>query len=70
MSTLWLIWLGLFAAIEGAALLDPRPNDTLSEHLRGWFSTRGKSRGWIVRRAALGGLLVWLVVHLFKPEDR
>jgi hypothetical protein len=54
----------MFAAIEGTALFNKSPHDTLSEHLRWWFAFEGKPAGWIVRRAALIAGLIWLFAHL------
>ena len=61
----WLWWLGMFIAIEVPAIVNRRPGDTLSEHLRSWFATRAKPVQWRLRRLALLLFLVWLVVHLF-----
>lgn len=67
----WLVWLGAFVAIEGPALANKTPDDTLSEHVWKWFATRkedmqhrGKTKGWVkVRRLALVSFLVWLLLH-------
>lgn len=59
----WLLWLGLFGAIEGAALVRKAKGDTLSEHVWKWFSIRGRSTGWQGRRAILVMFLAWLVGH-------
>lgn len=61
----WVLWLAMFGVIEVPAILNRTPGDTLSEHLRSWFSTRDMSRGWLVRRTALAGFFVWLIIHLF-----
>ena len=29
----WILWLGFFAVIEGAALKNPKKGDTFSEHI-------------------------------------
>jgi hypothetical protein len=55
----------MFVVIEGAALANRAPGDTLSEHLRAWFATRGKPRGWVLRRLTLAAFFVWFVPHLF-----
>lgn len=60
---LWLIWLGLFAAIEGAAIFNKQQGDTLSEHVWSWFSIRDKGKGWRSRRFVLLAFLAWLVAH-------
>lgn len=62
-TALWFLWLLMFAAIEGGALVDKRPGDTLSEHVRRWASVGTKSRGWRLRRLALLAGLVALAAH-------
>ncbi len=64
-TVLWLIWIALFGAIEIPALINRQGGDTLSEHVRKWFSTREKSKGWLARRTALGAFLAWLAYHFF-----
>ena len=59
----WLLWLAMFAVIEGAALFRKGKDDTLSEHIWKWFKIR-ESRQWNWRRAVLAGFLVWLLVHM------
>lgn len=61
---LWVFWLAFFLAIEGAAIINKAPGDTLSEHIWKWFRIRDKPRAWTWRRAVLAGFLVWLLVHL------
>lgn len=58
----WVLWLVMFAVIEGAAILRKGKDDTLSEHVWKWFQIR-ESRQWNVRRWALAVFLVWLLVH-------
>lgn len=53
---LWLAWGGLFVVIEGAALLNKKRGDTLSEHI--WF-LRSRKVGRFVVPAFLG----WLAYH-------
>lgn len=65
-TLLWVVWLVQFAAIEGVALVDKRPGDTLSEHVWNWFSIRDKSTGWLWRRGALLAFLGWLIAHLMR----
>ena len=60
----WILWLAMFAVIEGAALIRKGRGDTLSEHIWDWFQIRDKPRQWTVRRAVLAGFLVWLLVHM------
>lgn len=69
-SALWLIWLALFGAIEGAAIADKRPGDTLTEHVRRWASIDRKSRGWRIRRFALLAFLAWLIAHFLSRDER
>lgn len=61
----WLLWAAMFVVIEGASLVDKDKGDTLSEHLRSWFATRDKPRGWQIRRLVLAGFFVWFIPHLF-----
>jgi hypothetical protein len=60
----WLLWLAMFAVIEGVAIFNKRSDDTLSEHVWKWFSVRNKSRGWLLRRGVLALFLTWLTVHM------
>lgn len=62
-SGLWAIWILLFFAIEGPAIVDKRPGDTLTEHVRWVFSLRGKGKGWLARRAVWFLFLGWLASH-------
>lgn len=59
----WVLWLVMFAVIEIPALLNKRSDDTLSETIWAWFKIR-ESRQWNIRRFALAGFLVWLLVHM------
>ena len=59
----WIFWLGLFFAIEIPAIVDRRPGDTLTEHVRDWFAVRSKPWGWRARRFMLLAFLAWLAVH-------
>jgi hypothetical protein len=59
----WLLWLAMFVAIEGAAIINPARGDTLSEKIWDWFRIQNKPRQWTWRRAVLAGFLVWLLVH-------
>lgn len=49
----WIFWLLMFAAIEGAALVNRKRGDTLSEHIWSWFAVRDKPKGWVARRRIL-----------------
>ncbi len=64
----WLGWLGAFVAIEGKALFNKSPGDTLSEHVWRWFATAqgstGTPSGWVrIRRFSLLAFMGWLTVH-------
>lgn len=59
----WAIWIGMFAIIEGAALMRKEPGDTLSEHVWDWFDAGKKPRGWTLRRIGLGAFMLWLTAH-------
>ena len=65
----WVLWLGLFVAMEGAALANKQQGDTLTEHVRQWFSVTSKSWGWRWRRVTLLCFTVWLTVH-FNTNDQ
>lgn len=60
----WLLWLAMFATVEGVALVRKERGDTLSEHIWHWFQIRDKPRQWTWRRAVLAVFLVWLLVHM------
>jgi hypothetical protein len=64
----WLAWLAAFAVIEGRALFNKSPGDTLSEHVWRWFSTQNGSTGsptGLIRlkRFGLLAFLAWLSAH-------
>lgn len=65
---LWVAWIGLFFAIEIPAIVRERRHGsgaTLTAHVRRWFSTRDRSKGWRIRRLALATLLLWLPLHFY-----
>jgi len=66
-TELWIFWGVFFAVIEGAALLNKEPGDTLSEHVWRWIGKRGnpKPSGYKWRRGALLTTLLWLIGHFF-----
>ena len=66
-TMLWAIWGLLFIAIEGAAIANKQPGDTLSEHVWKWIGKKGypKPNGYKMRRGALGVFLLWLIWHFF-----
>ena len=64
----WIGWFAYFAIVEGMALFNSRPGDTLSEHVWAWFGTAGgpdkQPTGWTrARRFALLAFMCWLSVH-------
>lgn len=59
----WIAWGLAFVAIEGKALANKQPGDTLSEHVWKWFDVRGKGKGWTFMRFALAAFMVWLTGH-------
>lgn len=61
----WVLWLVMFLAIEGAALVNRDRGDTLSEHVWKWFGLRGKPSGYRWRRFAFLAFWAWLTVHFF-----
>lgn len=62
-TILWLAWGAMFALVEGAALVNDKREDTLSEHFRRWFRTDTKlgRTAWIV---ASGIFFAWFTVHI------
>jgi hypothetical protein len=68
-TTAWLLWLLAFGVIEGKALANKEPGDTLSEHVWKWFMVRKQDQhagqGWIVLlRTVLAAGLGLLTIHL------
>lgn len=61
----WLLWIAMFFVIEVPAIIRKAPGDTLTEHVRKWFSTRDKSPQWRLRRLTLACFILWLAVHFF-----
>ena len=68
----WIAWGAWFALVEGMALFNSTPGDTLSEHCWAWFGTRRRRpgeperrrSGWTqLRRVILLSFMVWLTVH-------
>lgn len=62
-TALWIGWALAFAVIEGAALKNDVPGDTLSEHLRRWFSTDTHRGRWLWL-ATSGLFFAWFVTHI------
>ena len=65
MTTLWILWIVMFALLEGYALVKHVKGGTLSAHLRKWFSLEHHGKIYWVRRAAWGLVLLWFVFHFF-----
>lgn len=63
-TLLWVSWWVEFFVIEGYALSNKTPGDTLSEHLWKWFSLKDKGWHWRLRRFAAIAILAWILVHL------
>lgn len=71
----WLGWGLIFCVIEGMALFNSKPGDTLSEHAWAWLGYNALTgndplelrspSGWTrLRRFLLLAFLAWLAVHL------
>ena len=62
----WIAWGAVFAVIEGMALFNSRPGDTLSEHAWAFLGIgEGRKRsGWTqLRRVLLLAFMAWLTAH-------
>jgi hypothetical protein len=62
-TILWIMWILAFLVIEGAAIFNKDPGDTLSEHVWKWFSVTDKGIGWRIKRVILLAFMGWLTVH-------
>lgn len=62
----WLAWGAAFLLIEGHALANKTPDDTLSEHVWGWFHVRDARPTPLViaARIVLALFLLWLAAHM------
>lgn len=60
---LWIGWAAAFAIIEGIALFNDVPRDTLSAHIRRWLSVKTKL-GRTIFLIAFGGFVAWFAVHI------
>lgn len=70
----WIAWGVYFAVVEGMALFNSTPGDTLSEHVWAWlgYAATGsgplnlrKPSGWTrLRRFLTLAFLAWLAIHL------
>jgi len=67
----WLAWLVYFLVLEGIALFNSKPGDSLSEHVWVWFGVNRdkngvmrKKTGWVqFRRFVLAAFMFWLGAH-------
>lgn len=59
----WLLWLGLFAVLEGNAIANETEGDTLSEKTRQWMRTKTPA-GRFGFLALLGTACTWYAVHI------
>ncbi|MBC9714493.1 hypothetical protein H9Y04_18195 [Streptomyces sp. TRM66268-LWL] len=64
----WLVWLAALVALEGSALVNKKPGDTLSEHVWKWFAVKSRGRFAGFRRAVLLMGLAWLAGHFLFPD--
>lgn len=62
-SGLWWFWCIFFVVVEAIALARDLPGDTLSEHVRKWFSVKTKlgRTAFLVIWAAFA---VWFLPHI------
>lgn len=68
----WAVWVVYFLIVEGVALFNSKPGDTLSEHVWMLFGTQRRKpgepvrprSGWTqLRRVVLLAFMVWLAAH-------
>lgn len=59
----WIVWVVWFVVWETWALLDPAPDDTLTEHIRPLI--HGSSFGWFLGSA----FALWLVWHFLVEGE-
>jgi len=62
-NVVWVTWLLLFGIFEGAALVDRRAGDTLSERTREWFRVN-TPRGRIVFGLGWTAFAGWFLWHI------
>lgn len=62
-SLLWVLWVLTFFIVEGFALRNDMPGDTLSEHVRKWIRTDTKL-GRTIFLVVFGGFVAWFSVHI------
>ena len=65
MTIAWITLLVLIIIVEAIALIKKKPDETLTYHIRKWFSLRGHGKLWWLRRGALGVFALWLAWHFF-----
>jgi hypothetical protein len=65
-TVLWIVWIGIFGAIEGRAIANKAKGDTLSEHVWKWFAVTSTDKATRSRRVLLLCGLVWLSVHFLS----
>lgn len=63
----WLFWAATFALIEGVAIFNKVPNDTLSEKLRQWGGIKQEKvrsfREWMIYLALIL-FFIWFPIHI------
>ncbi|MER5482528.1 hypothetical protein ABT024_04835 [Streptomyces sp. NPDC002812] len=60
----WTLWVVLFAAFEGWALLTRRYDDTLTNNTRRLFRTRTSKTGRVVFTVSWCGFALWFLLHI------
>lgn len=66
-TTAWIVWLAAFGVVELAAIIDKRPEDTLSENVWRWFAIKDPNAKFgPARRAVFLMFLAWLSAHLIS----
>lgn len=60
---LWIGWIAAFVVIEAAAVFNDKKEDTLSEHLRRWFSVNTRP-GRTVFLIMFGAFVAWFGLHI------
>ena len=65
----WALWLVAFCILEGIALLNRTPGDTLSENVwRTLLPARGQ-KYWRLRRFVLLAFMAWLTLHFLTGGE-
>lgn len=67
-TLLWVAWILMFVVVESVALARDMPGDTLSEHIRKWFSVK-TAFGRSMFLFFFGGFVVWFVFHIINPVE-